>query len=91
MKTGLFCGGLGTRIRGVSQYLPKPMIPIGDIPIPWHVMHYYSQFGHNDFILCLGYKANVIKKTSKLPRYQRIGHIQKLIADGILTDDLRYR
>jgi glucose-1-phosphate cytidylyltransferase len=61
MKTVLFCGGLGTRIRDVSQSLPKPMIPIGDVPILWHLMHYYSQFGHTDFILCLGYKANVIK------------------------------
>src|SRR4051812_26841162 len=62
MKTVLFCGGLGTRIREVSQAVPKPMIPIGDVPILWHLMQYYSQFGHNDFILCLGYKANVIKE-----------------------------
>jgi glucose-1-phosphate cytidylyltransferase len=61
MKTVLFCGGLGTRIRDVSESLPKPMIPIGDKPILWHLMHYYSQFGHKDFVLCLGYKANVIK------------------------------
>jgi glucose-1-phosphate cytidylyltransferase len=62
MKTVLFCGGLGTRIRDVSESIPKPMIPIGDKPILWHLMHYYSQFGHNDFVLCLGYKANVIKE-----------------------------
>jgi glucose-1-phosphate cytidylyltransferase len=62
MKVILFCGGLGTRIRDVSESIPKPMIPIGDRPILWHLMHYYSQFGHNDFILCLGYKANVIKE-----------------------------
>lgn len=61
MKTVLFCGGLGTRIRDVSESIPKPMIPIGDKPILWHLMHYYSQFGHKDFILCLGYKANVVK------------------------------
>jgi len=61
MKTVLFCGGLGTRIRDVSENVPKPMIPIGDKPILWHLMHYYSQFGHKDFVLCLGYKANVIK------------------------------
>ena len=42
--------------------VPKPMIPIGDKPILWHLMHYYSQYGHNDFVLCLGYKANVIKE-----------------------------
>jgi len=61
MKTVLFCGGLGTRIRDVSESIPKPMIPVGDKPILWHLMHYYSQFGHKDFVLCLGYKANVIK------------------------------
>jgi glucose-1-phosphate cytidylyltransferase len=62
MKTVLFCGGLGTRIRDVSESIPKPMIPIGDKPILWHLMHYYSQFGHKDFVLCLGYKANVVKE-----------------------------
>jgi len=61
MKTVLFCGGLGTRIREYSESIPKPMIPIGDRPIIWHLMHYYSQYGHKDFVLCLGYKANVIK------------------------------
>ena len=61
MRTVLFCGGLGTRIREVSESIPKPMIPIGDKPILWHLMQYYSQFGHKDFVLCLGYKANVIK------------------------------
>ena len=61
MKTVLFCGGLGTRIRDVSESIPKPMIPVGDKPILWHLMHYYSQYGHKDFVLCLGYKANVIK------------------------------
>jgi glucose-1-phosphate cytidylyltransferase len=62
MKTVLFCGGLGTRLRDYSENIPKPMIPIGDKPILWHVMNYYSQYGHKDFILCLGYKANIIKE-----------------------------
>ena len=61
MKVVLFCGGLGTRIREYSENIPKPMVPIGHQPILWHVMQYYSQYGHRDFILCLGYKANVIK------------------------------
>jgi len=61
MKVVLFCGGLGTRIREYSENVPKPMIPVGSQPILWHVMQYYSQYGHRDFILCLGYKANVIK------------------------------
>lgn len=61
MKVVLFCGGLGTRIREYSEAIPKPMIPIGHEPILWHVMQYYSQYGHQDFVLCMGYKANVIK------------------------------
>ena len=61
MKVVLFCGGLGTRIREYSESIPKPMVPIGHQPILWHVMQYYSQYGHRDFILCLGYKANVVK------------------------------
>ena len=62
MKVVLFCGGLGTRIREYSEIIPKPMIPLGDRPIIWHVMSYYSRYGHRDFILCLGYKANSIKE-----------------------------
>jgi glucose-1-phosphate cytidylyltransferase len=61
MKVVLFCGGLGTRIRDYSENVPKPMIPVGYQPILWHIMQYYSQYGHRDFILCLGHKANVIK------------------------------
>ena len=61
MKVVLFCGGLGTRIREYSEKIPKPMIPIGYRPILWHVMKYYAHFGHMDFILALGYKAEVIK------------------------------
>jgi len=61
MKVVLFCGGLGTRIREASESVPKPMVQVGDRPILWHVMKYYAHFGHKDFILCLGYKADVIK------------------------------
>lgn len=61
MKVVLFCGGLGTRIREYSETIPKPMVPIGSQPILWHIMQYYSHYGHRDFVLCLGYKANVIK------------------------------
>src|SRR6185312_9114816 len=61
MKVVLFCGGMGTRIREYSEAVPKPMIPIGHQPILWHVMNYYSQYGHKDFVLCLGYKANTVK------------------------------
>ncbi|PRD41631.1 glucose-1-phosphate cytidylyltransferase [Phyllobacterium phragmitis] len=61
MKVVLFCGGLGTRIREYSENIPKPMIPLGHQPILRHVMEYYSDYGHDEFILCLGYKANVVK------------------------------
>ena len=61
MKVVLFCGGLGTRMRDYSESIPKPMINIGYRPVLWHVMKYYAHFGHKDFILCLGYKADLIK------------------------------
>ncbi len=61
MKVVLFCGGLGMRLREYSENIPKPMVPIGYRPILWHVMKYYAHFGHKDFILCLGYRADTIK------------------------------
>ncbi len=61
MKVVLFCGGKGTRLGGLQDNLPKPMVRIGYRPILWHIMKYYAHFGHQDFILCLGYKADVIK------------------------------
>lgn len=61
MKVVLFCGGRGTRIREYSESIPKPMIPLGTQPILRHVMQYYASYGHDDFTLCLGYKADVIK------------------------------
>jgi len=61
MKTVILCGGYGTRIRDVADDIPKPMIPVGRFPILWHLMKYYATFGHNDFVLCLGYKGQVIK------------------------------
>ena len=62
MKVVLFCGGLGTRIRDYSETIPKPMIPIGYRPILWQIMKYYAHFGHKEFILALGYRANTIKE-----------------------------
>ena len=62
MKVVLFCGGQGTRIRDYSDEIPKPLIPLGNRPILWHIMKYYAHFGHTDFILCLGYKATAIKR-----------------------------
>jgi glucose-1-phosphate cytidylyltransferase len=61
MKVVLFCGGLGLRIRDVEN-IPKPLVQIGYRPVLWHVMKYYAHYGHKDFILCLGYGADSIKK-----------------------------
>ena len=61
MKTVILCGGYGMRIRDVADNVPKPMVPIGEFPILWHIMKYYSTFGYKDFILCLGYKSDIIK------------------------------
>ncbi len=61
MKVVLFCGGRGTRLDGPGGDVPKPMLQIGFRPILWHVMKYYACFGHKDFLLCLGYRADVIK------------------------------
>jgi glucose-1-phosphate cytidylyltransferase len=61
MKTVILCGGFGTRIRDVAENLPKPMISIGNHPIIWHIMKIYSYYDYNDFILCLGYKGEIIK------------------------------
>jgi len=61
MKVIIFCGGLGTRLREETEFRPKPMVPVGDRPILWHIMKTYAHYGHKEFILCLGYKGEVIK------------------------------
>lgn len=62
MKVVILAGGLGTRISEESHLKPKPMIEIGERPILWHIMKIYSHYGFNDFIICLGYKAYVVKE-----------------------------
>ena len=62
MKVVLFCGGLGTRLREHSDTIPKPLVNIGVRPIIWHLMRYYSHFGHKEFILCLGYRGELIRE-----------------------------
>ncbi len=61
MKVVILAGGYGTRIRDVADDIPKPMIPIGPYPIIWHIMKTYAHFGYKDFLICLGYKGQVIK------------------------------
>lgn len=62
MKVVLFCGGLGTRLREHSDTIPKPLVNIGYRPIIWHLMRYYAHYGHKDFVLCLGYRGDLIRE-----------------------------
>lgn len=61
MKVVILCGGLGTRLREETERRPKPLVPIGERPILWHIMKTYAAFGHTDFVLALGYKGEMIK------------------------------
>ena len=62
MKVVILCGGMGTRLREETEFRPKPMVPIGGRPILWHIMKHYAHHGHKDFVLCLGYKGDIIKE-----------------------------
>ena len=62
MKVVFFCGGLGSRLREHTATIPKPMVPIGSHPILWHLMKYYAHFGHREFVICLGYKGELIRR-----------------------------
>jgi len=79
MKVVLFCGGLGLRLREYSETIPKPMVPIGQRPILWHNMRGYAHFGHRDFILCLGYKAALVKEYF-------LGYNEAISNDFVLSD-----
>lgn len=61
MKVVILCGGQGMRLREETEFRPKPLVEIGGYPILWHIMQHYSSFGYKDFVLCLGYKGNMIK------------------------------
>ncbi|MFM7866734.1 MAG: sugar phosphate nucleotidyltransferase, partial [Planctomycetaceae bacterium] len=62
MKTMILCGGQGTRMREETEYRPKPLVEIGGRPILWHIMKIYAHYGFSDFVLCLGYRGNMIKE-----------------------------
>ena len=61
IKTIILAGGQGTRLKEETEFKPKPMVQIGGFPILWHILKIYSHFGFRDFIICLGYKGNIIK------------------------------
>ena len=84
MKTIILAGGFGTRLSEKTSDIPKPMVKIGFRPILWHLMKYYASYGHKDFILCLGYKADVIKDPAVVvPRSTSI-YERYLGKDGVL-------
>ena len=62
MKVVILAGGIGTRLREETEYRPKPLVEVGGYPIIWHIMKLYAHYGFLDFIICLGYKGNLIKE-----------------------------
>jgi len=62
VKVVILCGGAGTRLREQTEFMPKPLVQIGDKPILWHIMKIYAHYGFEDFVLCLGYRGEVIKQ-----------------------------
>jgi glucose-1-phosphate cytidylyltransferase len=91
MKVVLFCGGLGTRLREHSDTIPKPLVNVGHRPILWHLMRYYAHYGHKDFVLCLGYRGDLIREY--FLNYNECMSNDFVLADGgkkieLLTRDL---
>ena len=84
MKVVLFCGGLGMRLREHADNVPKPLAPLGYRPIIWHLMKYYAHFGHKDFILCLGYRGDLLK-------HYFLNYEEALSNDFVLMDGGRTR
>jgi glucose-1-phosphate cytidylyltransferase len=86
VKVVLFCGGQGLRLPEQTEAVPKPMITVGYRPILWHVMRYYSYWGFRDFVLCLGYKADVVK--SYFLRYSEALSNDFVLSNGGRTVEL---
>ena len=88
MKVVLFCGGFGLRMREASATIPKPLIPVGQEPILLHIMRYYAHYGHKEFILCLGYQADVIESFFVDGRDDMLDGLV-MARDGWAPDELR--
>lgn len=89
MKVVIFCGGYGLRLRDHEPRIPKPVVPLGEEPLVLHVMRYYAHFGHNDFILCLGYKGDVVRSALEEALYAHVsGRTPEL--DGTAQDISRW-
>jgi glucose-1-phosphate cytidylyltransferase len=86
MEAMILCGGLGTRLREETEFRPKPMVQIGENPILWHIMKRYSAFGVKRFILCLGYKGDVIRDYFLNYRYRRADFSVRLASGDIIFD-----
>ena len=61
MKTIILCGGRGMRLKEETEFRPKPLIPVGGRPILWHIMKTYAHYGFREFVLCLGYRGDMVK------------------------------
>jgi len=81
-KVVILCGGKGTRLREETENKPKPLVTVGGLPILWHIMKHYAHYGFNDFILCLGYKGELIKEYFLSYQYRR-WDVQLNLKDGI--------
>ncbi len=92
MKVVILCGGLGSRLRGETEFRPKPMIEIGSRPILWHIMKTYAHYGYDEFVLCLGYKGDAIRQYfldyEAMTRdvTVRLGHPQAMTVHGDGTE-----
>lgn len=87
MKVAILCGGQGTRLKEHTEYIPKPLVEIGDHPILWHIMKIYSHFGITDFVLCLGYKGHKIREYFKTRTpWRPLGTLPPCLPDGDPTE-----
>jgi glucose-1-phosphate cytidylyltransferase len=86
MQVVILAGGYGTRLAEETDFIPKPMVRIGNLPILLHIMHYYASFGHTDFIIALGYKSEVVFDYFKInSNFKLLGWDVKLIDTGLDT------